>query len=1051
VALDFLTPTDFKAGPEPAKHGELPAGEERRVGDYELIEELGRGGMGVVYRARQLSLGREVAVKFLLHGVLAGDQAIARFRAEAEAAASLRHPHVVAIHEIGEDRGRHFQAMELVRGRSLAEALRDGPLPAARAARYVRSVAEALQYAHERGVLHRDLKPANVLIDEHDEPRVTDFGLAKRVESRNESGVEGADDGTKSSGPPLSTQPSLNPPLTLTGQVLGTPAYISPEQADGRPVDARSDVYSLGALLYHLVAGRPPFTGESATHVLRQVAETEPVALRLLNPSLPGDLETICLKSLEKEPARRYPTAKELAEELHRWLRDEPIRARPVSPAERAWRWCKRRPALAGSLAGIALLLVGITVVSHQAARRIEVLRLGALTNLYASDMRLAQQAIAESKFGAATELLERHRPRPGDPDLRGFEWWHFQEHCRSEEAAALEGHGAQVQRAAFSPDGRWVATTSGDVQVWETATRRRLMRFQTGNFVWALAFSPDSSTLLAGNANNEVFRFDMTASARSLESTTGGSVSESRPAGVLTNLPSLPIAFFWPDPEAERRFPNLAARGAIERADAEAGATPARRQPGIRIVSHDALLAWDGTNTSPQRLARFENTLSRAQVTRDGRRAAALSGARRIGLWSLEPPGLVQEFSLPEPARAAAISPDGARLAAGDYSGTLRIWELAAAGRSNVVAAHRGLIESAVFSPDGARLASAGADQIIRVHDAGTGARLGEWQGHRATIMALAFSPDGRWLVSGDKRGDVKLWSLQGHTRSDVAVIPGLTALSADGAQVATWNNPTSITLRASSALAETGLTRSTPGNSSLLCSARTVAVIDAEGKLRTLEADGSWREHPLGGLSARPGGALSPDGRFVALKVNGVEGLLVWDLMTGREVFRVTNEPTWIASTFSADSRQLACTSHRGQARVWELPSGRELASFRAHGNWAYDCDLSRDGTRLVTASFDGSVKLWDVASARLLGEYRSTADAYWTVALSPDGRRIAAGTSESSIVLWDVPSRQEVASFALGEPLRPVEGRLRFTPDGHALLRANRVLNHWAAPAR
>ena len=652
VALDFLTPTDFDAGAEPLPFGKLPPAAERRVGDYELLEELGRGGMGVVYRARQLSLGREVAVKFLLHGALAGDQAMARFRAEAEAVANLQHPHIVAIYEIGEDRGRHFQAMELVAGRSLAEVLRGGPLPAIRAAGYLRSVAEALHYAHEQGVLHRDLKPANVLIDQRDEPRVTDFGLAKRL-----SDAPG--------GTPL-------PELTLSGQVLGTPAYIPPEQAAGGAVDARSDVYSLGALLYHLIVGRPPFVGESATQVLRLVAETEPIAPSLLNPSLPRDLETISLKCLEKEPARRYGTAHALANDLGRFLRDEPILARPISLLERAWRWCKRTPALAASMVGIALLLVGIAVMSNQSARRIEGLRLNALTNLYASDMRLVQQAIAESKFGAATELLDRHLPKAGDPDLRGFEWRHFQERCLSDEAAALEPHSNQVARAAFSPDGRLFATGAIDVKVWESATRRLIFRLPIKNYVWALAFSPDGKELLVGDGGNSVYRYDIG------EPTTlaGAKVSAGRLLGALNNLDARPIAFFWPTTE-----------------------------PGIRIVLHDGLMAWDGASHEAARIATFDTAFTRLQVSSDGSLAVALHGPNQIAVWRLNPPSRLREFKQTALSRAVAISSDGERIAAGDFSGVLRIFELKPDGGTNAISAHRGLIEAMAFSPDNLRL----------------------------------------------------------------------------------------------------------------------------------------------------------------------------------------------------------------------------------------------------------------------------------------------------------------------------------------------------------
>src|SRR5262245_516437 len=292
----------------------------RRLGDYELLEEIGRGGMGVVYRARQVGLNRIVALKMILAGDFASAESVRRFRNEAEAAARLRHPHIVTIHEVGEREGQHYFAMELVDGPSLARLVREGPLPARRAATYVKAVAEAVAHAHAQRVLHRDLKPSNILLDPFDQPRVTDFGLARQLDS----GVE----------------------LTLSGQALGSPGYMSPEQVLGRhaAVGPASDIYSLGAVLYHLLTGRPPFQGDTVPAVLQQVQTVEPISLRRLNPGVPRDLETICLKCLEKDPSRRYAAAQALADELDRFLRDEPIQARPVSAAGRLWRWCRRRP-----------------------------------------------------------------------------------------------------------------------------------------------------------------------------------------------------------------------------------------------------------------------------------------------------------------------------------------------------------------------------------------------------------------------------------------------------------------------------------------------------------------------------------------------------------------------------------------------------------------------------------------------------------------------------------------------------------------------------------
>jgi serine/threonine protein kinase len=294
-------------------------------GEYELLEEIARGGMGVVYRARQSRLNRTVAVKMILSGQLAGDDEVRRFHAEAEAAANLDHPGIVPIYEIGEHDGQHYFSMAYVPGESLAAALRDGPLESRHAARLMVDVAEAVAFAHRNGVIHRDLKPANVLLEEvtaadaeaetaagTTRPRITDFGLAKRTHE---------DQG-----------------LTATGQILGTPSFMAPEQAAGAAdeVGTSADVYSLGAVLYATLTGRPPFQAATLAVALRQVLEFDPIAPRQLNPDVPRDLETICLKCLQKEPARRYASASELALDLQRFLKGEPIVARRVGFAERS-------------------------------------------------------------------------------------------------------------------------------------------------------------------------------------------------------------------------------------------------------------------------------------------------------------------------------------------------------------------------------------------------------------------------------------------------------------------------------------------------------------------------------------------------------------------------------------------------------------------------------------------------------------------------------------------------------------------------------------------
>jgi serine/threonine protein kinase len=305
------------------------------VAGYELLEELGRGGMGVVYKARDPRLGRLVALKMIRDGALAGDEELERFRAEAEAVARLQHPHVVQVFEIGAQDGQPFFALEYVEGGSLKQELDGTPQPAHRAARLVQTLAEAAHAAHLRGVVHRDLKPANVLLTADGQPKLTDFGLAKRLD---------VDQGH-----------------TRSGAIMGTPSYMAPEQAAGnsKHIGPAADVYALGAILYELLTGRPPFRAATPLDTILQVLSEPPVPPRQLQPKVPRDLEAICLKCLEKEPGNRYPSAQALAEDLGRFQAGGAVRARPRRVWGPAVRWARRHP-IAALL--VALLLAGLAV-----------------------------------------------------------------------------------------------------------------------------------------------------------------------------------------------------------------------------------------------------------------------------------------------------------------------------------------------------------------------------------------------------------------------------------------------------------------------------------------------------------------------------------------------------------------------------------------------------------------------------------------------------------------------------------------------------------------
>jgi tetratricopeptide (TPR) repeat protein len=377
----------YRAGLSPRLPG-APSGVTPEVPGYEIVRELGRGGMGVVYEARQLALDRPVALKMLRDGALAEAEELARFRREAETVARLRHPNVVQVYEVREGPGHPYFTMEFVEGGTLARRLGGKPLPPAEAARVVEVLARAVHAVHGCGVVHRDLKPGNVLLTADGTPKVVDFGLARRLEG---------------DGHP-----------TSVGRVLGTPPYMAPEQARGdtRAVGPATDVYALGAILYETLSGRPPFQGATGWDTIAQVLSTEPVPPRRLQPRVPADLETICLKCIAKDPARRYPTAEALAEDLSRFLKGEPIRARPSGPAERAWKWARRRPAVASLLGVLAVVILG---------------SLAGLTALWLRARR--ERDRAEARFQMALEVVAKLKDVSESPELkaRGLEDWRRQ------------------------------------------------------------------------------------------------------------------------------------------------------------------------------------------------------------------------------------------------------------------------------------------------------------------------------------------------------------------------------------------------------------------------------------------------------------------------------------------------------------------------------------------------------------------------------------------------------------------------------------------------
>jgi eukaryotic-like serine/threonine-protein kinase len=1018
------------------------------LGDFRLGREIGRGGIGVVYEATQISLGRRVAVKVLPPTSLLDPRHLRRFEIEAQAAAALQHPNIVPIFAYGRELGEPYFAMRLIDGRNLAEIVTEHRergnhgLPPREVAELGRQAAEALDYAHRHEVLHRDIKPSNLLVDTDQRLWVADFGLAR---------VRGDSD------------------LTASGDVIGTMRYLSPEQAEGRrcAVDGRSDVYALGATLYELLTLRQVFDGDERAELLRRITADEPSSLRRHDSAIPLDMETIVLKTLAKDPAERYATAGDLAADLARFLANLPIQARRPTWAWRVVKWVRRQwkvVAVAGVV--MSVMLIGQVVAGWRSNARLQAInqRLGAEidradrnardvleharnSERYAlgAQLRLAAQALEAGQLERAQEILHDVPPNTVGQAPRSFVWRYLWRQARRD-VVVLVGPTPRFGGMALSPDGKVLATTddTAGLRLWNTVSGERIRDIDTGyGRIECPTLSSDGAFVAVGDrspdrASPDGFLIWDVASGRQLArlpfdrgfdrlSCTflpgGGFLG----FGMHENA-GLPLARLWgpaDDPSHARLLEQFDRPPNMDSASAGGGL--------LSLEKHDLISLRDTRTGKVTRRFQVEG----AEVNITG--WACSSGAEivaavsepswKLKLWDGHTGESLASHAVLEHVGRLYFSPDGATLAAVASSGDVYLIDRATGATRRVCPedVDRPRYTTFVFSPDGARLATGafghgkgGGPGPVSIWETATGRRLATFPGRPEQVGKLAFTPDGRSLLISSSSG-VRQWRLAPEHADR------------DGQPLGHKDDAWSLAFSPDGRTLATGSDDSEPD--------ATIKRWDAvTGRLLR-----EWH----GGQGTVAALAFSPDGRTLAsghlVDRNNVR---IWDAATVRLLTTLDGHTDRVrALAFAPDGNSLATASSDGTVRLWDVVSWRERSVLKGHGDSVHAVAFSPDGKILASAGNEGDVRLWDLesGSADLSSRVLHNRANLMALAFAPDGTTLAVADILGAITLWDVDR---------STPIRLIHGsadelrQLAFTPDGAAIAAAGKkgVIRLW-----
>ena len=1102
----------------------------QQLGDYRILREVGHGGMGVVYEAKQLSLGRHVAIKVLGSHALLDPRQLARFQREARSAARLHHTNIVPVFGVGEQDGLHYYVMQFIQGLGLdlvldeLRRLRQPPAqlsPATRAAgkaastagshnsaadvtqslltgdfrrrdasvtlatgphaappdettpgagrptrtarpleasanirlpgqaetsslsdsgsRYWRSiarigmqVADALAHAAGQGVLHRDIKPSNLLLDETGNVWVTDFGLAKAAGDSDD--------------------------LTHTGDIVGTLRYMAPERFNGEG-DPRSDIYSLGLTLYELLTLRPAFDETDRSKLVKQVMHHDPVPPRRLNPRVPRDLETVVLKAIARDPAHRYQTPAEMADDLIRFVEDRPVQARRISSVERLMRWARRNPQIAASLAGvIAIFFTGFALVSWSYFRTESALKEEAIQRQEAQNREKSERweryranmIAAGGAMQLHNVLAARTALTAAPEEHRNWEWNYF--YHQLDTAQSVIPVGPDVQYIVFSADGAMAAVQAANApaRIWNLKTRQLIATLSLHGPANQFEFSGDNKVLAYSvPADNNIYLWDIAAG---------------RERCVLRGFAKEVHGFHF-----DANGARLAAGSGDRTArvwDVTTGA-PLRVLSGHEDAVEDAIFSPDGrriltaglhdrtariwdaeTGEQLKALKGHKNEVSFAIFNPQGDRVLTVEPypSNILRLWEASTGNLVKEMvGHTNGPGVVAFSPDGSRIASGSLDWTIRLWDGRTGEFIEKLEGHHGNVRDVEFSPDGTILISCASDQTARLWSVKTGKLVGVLRGHTSEMWRARYTPDGNTVVTSSTfDGTVRLWdaraaerngALLGHTSFayDVAFHPDgerVVSVSWDGT-ARLWNASTGREISKLRDLSDLPADQRMLEGIAVHPGGRLVATAGRHDKVRILDLAANKELAP-----AKATGIINPritfGNRSDLLAWGTEESVQIWDAKR-QVLFADLHDHSAVAVAFNPDDSWLATGGEDRTVRIWDLAKQSYVRALDGHAAPVYALAVSKDGNWLASGSRDGAIRIWNTHNWTEVAELKHGAVVYG-VAFSPDGTRIASACGDGMVRLWDTKTKQFVAEL---EGHTDYVHQVAFSPDGTRLV--------------